>query len=415
VVARALNQKIIENLKPDPARRLEIPDGALVGLYLVVQPSGAKSWAVRYRADGKPRKLTLAPYPRIGLAEARKAASEALRLVSEGGDPAGDRITVAKLKGLERAPASHRFEQVLERFLAAQERKGRRSTPEMRRILEHDALPRWRSRPIAEITGADVVEAIEAIVARGAPVAAGRFRAWCSKLFSYAVASHLRPDNPAKATESPVSARDIQRDRKLTDHELALVWRCAGQLGAPFGPAVQLLALTGQRRSEVFEATWDEIHLETATWVIRSAPSKNGMEHLVPLSSLALEILRGLPRIKGSPYLFTTTGTSPASGISKAKARLDQLITVANGGQAIPDWRLHDLRRTFVSGCARLRIPSEVTERAINHVSESFGGVRGVYNVHAYEEERRRAMAAWARHVMSITGEAPANVIAMRR
>jgi integrase len=414
-VARALNQKLLENVKPNPAKRLEIPDGALVGLYLIVQPSGAKSWAVRYRADGKPRKLTLAPYPRMGLADARKAASEALRIVSEGGDPAGDRVTIAKLKGLERPPASHRFEQVLERFIAAQKRKGRRSTDEMRRILERDALPRWRDKPVAEITGADVAEAIEAIVARGSPVAAGRFRAWCSKLFSYAVATHLRPDNPVRGTESPLSAKDIQRDRKLTDHELGLVWRCAEQLGFPFGPAVQMLALTGQRRSEVFEATWDEINLDTATWVIKSARSKNGTEHIVPLSDAALEILRGLPRVAGSPYLFTTIGTSPVSGISKAKARLDQLVAAANRGKAIPPWRLHDLRRTFVSGCARLRIPSEVTERAINHVSESFGGVRGVYNVHAYEDERRSAMRAWSRHVMSIADASPTNVIAMRR
>ena len=298
-MARVLSQKLIENIKPDPAKRQEIPDGALVGLYLVVQPSGAKSWAVRYRANGMTRKLTLSPYPRMGLAEARKAAGEALRIVSEGGDPAGDRITVAKLKGLERPPAALQFEHVLERFLAAQERKGRRSTREMRRILEFDALPRWRGRSIAEITGADVAEAIEAIVARGSPVAAGRFRAWCSKLFSYAVAAHLRPDNPARVTESPVSARDIQRDRKLSDHELALVWRCAEQLGYPFGPAIQLLALTGQRRSEVFEATWDEINLETATWVIKSARSKNGAEHIVFLSEPALEILRNLPRMSG--------------------------------------------------------------------------------------------------------------------
>jgi integrase len=401
-VARVLSQKLIENIKPDPAKRQEIPDGALVGLYLVVQPSGAKSWAVRYRANGVTRKLTLSPYPRMGLAEARKAAGEALRIVSEGGDPAGDRVTVAKLKGLERPPAALQFEHVLDRFLAAQERKGRRSTREMRRILEFDALPRWRGRSIAEITGAEVAEAIEAIVARGSPVAAGRFRAWCSKLFSYAVAAHLRPDNPARATESPVSARDIQRDRKLSDDELALVWRCADELGYPFGPAIQLLALTGQRRSEVFEAAWDEINLKAATWVIKSARSKNGAEHIVFLSEPALEILRNLPRMKGSPYLFTTTGTSPASGISRAKARLDSLIMVANGGRAIPSWRLHDLRRTFVSGCARLRIPSEVTERAINHVSESFGGVRGVYNVHAYEDERRHAMQAWANHLGSV-------------
>ncbi|GEO13795.1 tyrosine-type recombinase/integrase [Microvirga aerophila] len=409
-MARALNQKILENLKPNPAKRLEIPDGALVGLYIVLQPSGAKSWAVRYRADGKPRKLTLAPYPRMGLADARKAASEALRIVSEGGDPAGDRVTVAKLKGMERVPASHRFEQVLERFISAQERRGRRSTDEMRRVLERDALPHWRGKPIAEITGADVVEVIEAIVSRGSPVAASRFRAWCSKLFSYAVATHLRPDNPAKGTENPVSVRDIQRDRKLTDHELGLVWRCAGQLGLPFGPAVQLLAVTGQRRSEVFEATWDEIHLDTATWVIRSARSKNGAEHIVPLSDLAVEILRSISRIEGSPYVFTTKGSSPASGISKAKSRLDQLIAAANNGRAIPPWRLHDLRRTFVSGCARLRIPSEVTERAINHVSGSFAGVRGVYNVHAYEDERRSAMQAWANYLTSVTSPAPERV-----
>lgn len=409
-MARALNQKIIENLKPDPAKRVEIPDGALVGLYLVLQPSGAKSWAVRYRAEGKSRKLTLAPFPRMGLADARKAASEVLRIVSEAGDPAGDRITLAKLKGMERAPDSHRFEQVLRRFIAAQERRGRRSTGEMRRILERDALPRWRDRPVAEISGADVVEVIEAIVARGSPVAASRFRAWCSKLFSYAVATHLRPDNPAKGTENPVSVRDIQRDRRLSDHELSLVWRCAGQLGPPFGPGVQLLAITGQRRSEVFEATWDEFNLDTATWVIGSTRSKNGTEHIVPLSDVAVEILRRIPRIDGSPYVFTTAGTSPVAGISKAKARLDLLITATNGGKAIPSWRMHDLRRTFVSGCARLRIPSEVTERAINHVSESFGGVRGIYNVHAYEEERRSAMQVWAEHVISVASTSPKSV-----
>jgi integrase len=244
-----------------------------------------------------------------------------------------------------------------------------------------------------------VAEAIDAIVERGSPVAAGRFRAWCSKLFSYAVSAGLRPDNPVTRTESPISARDIQRDRKLSDHELSLVWHCAEQLGYPFGPAIQLLALTGQRRSEVFEATWDEFDLSRATWVIRSSRAKNGAEHMVPLSEAALAILHRLPRMEGSPFLFTTTGASPVSGISRAKARLDDLVRDANGGVPLPQWRLHDLRRTFVSGCARMRIPSEVVERAINHTSGSFGGVRGVYNVHAYEDERRSAMERWAAHL----------------
>jgi hypothetical protein len=91
-----------------------------------------------------------------------------------------------------------------------------------------------------------------------------------------------------------------------------------------------------------------------------------------------------------------------------AKAKLDDLIAEANGGSAIPPWRIHDLRRTFVSGCARLRILSEVVERAINHTSGSFAGVRGVYNVHVYKDERRSAMQAWETHVTSRTRMATA-------
>jgi hypothetical protein len=88
------------------------------------------------------------------------------------------------------------------------------------------------------------------------------------------------------------------------------------------------------------------------------------------------------------------------------------LIAEANDGRPLPDWRFHDLRRTFVSGCARLRIRSEVVEAAINHISESFGGVRGVYNVHDYEEERREAMEDWATHVIALLTP---NVVRLRR
>jgi integrase len=411
-MARPLNVKLVENAKPDPARRMEIADGALTGLYLVVQPSGAKSWAARYRHNGKPVKLTLGPYPRLGLGEAREAARETLRIVSEGQDPTADKVTLARLRRQPKPASDHTFEKVLSRFIAAQQRKGRRSAGETKRILEKDALPRWKGRSIASITASDVVEAVDAIVDRVSPVAASRFRAWLSKLFSFAVRSQLRPDNPAKAVENPVDPKSIQRDRRLDDDELALVWRASERLGYPFGPAVQLLVLTGQRLREVIEATWDEFDRKSGAWTIPRERAKNNREHRVPLSDAALSILNGLPRHAASPFLFTTTDTAPISGISKAKARLDGLIAEANEGRPLPDWRFHDLRRTFVSGCARLRIRSEVVEAAINHISESFGGVRGVYNVHDYEEERREAMEDWARYV---TGLLAPNLVRLRR
>ena len=97
-MARALNTKLVETAKPDPARRIEIADGAVSGLYLIIQSGGSKSWAVRYRNAGRPSKLTLGPYPRLPLAEAREAARETLRIVSEGQDPTADKITLARLK-----------------------------------------------------------------------------------------------------------------------------------------------------------------------------------------------------------------------------------------------------------------------------------------------------------------------------
>lgn len=413
-MARPLNATIVENHRADPSKRLEVPDGAIVGLYLVIQPSGVKSWAVRYRAAGQSRKVTLGPYPRLSLKEARESARETLRIASEGGDPAGDRVTLAKLRGTP-IKVTNTFEAVLERFIASQKRKGRRSADETRRILEKDALPYWRGRAIETITPADIVERVEAIVDRGKPVAASRFRAWCSKLFSYAVQSQLRADNPAKGLEDPTTPRSLRRDRRLDDEELVHVWGAAQELGYPFGPLVQLLILTGQRLREVAEARWSEFDLKRAQWTIPGTRAKNGAEHVVALTEPTLAILSAIPRIGRSPYLFSTTGASQVSGFSKGKARLDAIIADRAGTAPLAPWRLHDLRRTFVSGCARLRIPAEVVERAINHVSESFGGVRGVYNVHAYEDERRDAMKAWAGHLALLLGESNANVLHLAR
>src|SRR5215207_875840 len=183
----------------------------------------------------------------------------------------------------------------------------------MRRILEKDALPYWRGRPIESITSADVVERVEAIVDRGKPVAASRFRAWCSKLFSYAVQSQLRADNPAKGLEDPTTPRSLRRDRRLDDEELVHVWGAAQELGYPFGPLVQLLILTGQRLREVAEARWSEFDFKRAQWTIPGTRAKNGAEHVVALSEPTLAVLSAIPRIGRSPYLFSTTGASPVS------------------------------------------------------------------------------------------------------
>jgi integrase len=177
-----------------------------------------------------------------------------------------------------------------------------------------------------------------------------------------------------------------------------------------------MLILTGQRRNEVCAASRKEFNLQDKRWIIAPERAKNGVEHLVPLSDAARDLVARLPEIDGeSVFLFSTNGRTAVSGFSKWKGRLDAAITKANGGKPIEHWTIHDIRRTFSSGWARLRILTEVTEKALNHTSGSFGGVAGVYNVHDYEDERREAMEAWSRYVMALVdGKQPQNVVSLR-
>ena len=126
-MARALNVRTIDTVKPHKTKRQELPDNIVRGLYLLVQPSGAKSWAVRYRHEGKPTKLTLGPYPRLGLAEARAGARETLGVVCEGNDRTADVVTLRRLKRLPAADGKRTFEAVKRRFIESQRAKGRRT------------------------------------------------------------------------------------------------------------------------------------------------------------------------------------------------------------------------------------------------------------------------------------------------
>nr|WP_281435350.1 site-specific integrase [Methylobacterium sp. SD274] len=196
-------------------------------------------------------------------------------------------------------------------------------------------------------------------------------------------------------------SQEIARDRVLTDAELTAIWKAAGEIGYPFGSAVQLLILTGQRRSEVLEADWREFNLAASSWTIPRERAKNDRAHVVPLSPRVTEILDGLPRIGAKPlFVFTTNGTTPFSGVSKAHDRLNRLAAAhMPEGEPLAPWRLHDIRRTFASGCARLGVSVHVVEKALNHTSGTFGGIVGVYQRHDFADERRRAMELWAGHL----------------
>jgi integrase len=242
------------------------------------------------------------------------------------------------------------------------------------------------------------------MIARGSAVNANRLLTRLKPLFGWAVERGLLEASPAAALKPPTP--ETSRDRVLTNDELNAVWRAASGMGYPFGNGVQLLMLTGTRRAEVFDAAWSEFNLANRTWTIPRARSKTDIAHIVPLSGLAIEILNELPRVgTDSGLVFTTNDRSPFSGFSKAFDRLNvRAADYSQAGEPLPYWRLHDLRRTFATGCAVNGVPLHVVEKCLNHTSGTFGGIVSVYQRHEFMIERRRAMDVWAEHLASLVG-----------
>jgi len=446
----------VKSARPGPERR-EIPDGGCRGLYLVVQPAGSKSWAFRYRFNGRPKKLTIGPL-HLGTEEppqavldqansltgARKLATHAASQVALGIDPAKDKKQEKK-KARQRAENSELLDRdtieavarlFIEKYAKPNTRPaswlqtarliGLKPDPEDDTKLVctdsgGEVLSQWGDRTVHEITRRDVHDLLDRIVSRGSPVTANRVLAAVRKMFAWAASRDIVPVSPCVGVTPPTA--ETSRDRVLSDDELRLIWRGADKIGWPFGAMVQTLILTLQRRDEVAGMFRRELKPDRL-WVIPRERVKNGLEHEVPLSPAAWALLESLPKVGKAGLVFTVTGDTHVSGFSRAKERLDAEILKlqksdamrrGEGGAAvepIPHWTLHDLRRTGASGMARLGINLPVIEKILNHSSGSFKGVAGVYQRHTFADEKRRAMEAWSSFVQSIVaGQPPSNVV----
>jgi integrase len=443
-MAAKLTQLKVQQIKPR-AVRLEIPDAGQPGLYLVVHPSGSKSWAVRYRnAAGQQRKLTLDTF--CSLATAHKLTRKALDEIAEGHDSAAVKQIAKQQAVNDAANGEKSFSAVAQRFVIQYARKQEklRTWQEVARLLglkpdsEDDTklkvikggiADRWGKKRIDEITKHDVVNLIDSIAERitdkgGNGVGANRSLAVVRKLFNWAVSKVIIQNSPCTGVVRPV--REKSRDRKLTDDEVRWFWQACDKMVAPspdersdesiFGHAFKLLLLTGQRRGEVGEMTEAELDLVGATsvdgrpvWSLPEARTKNGRAHLVPLSAEVVEIIKAVPRIRNKAgFVFCTNGENAVSGWSRAKEQLDAIMLDIAGAEAqargedpttvnIPPWIIHDLRRTASTRMQRLA-PPHVVEAVLNHISGFRAGVAGVYNQEEYSSERRAALdaLAWA-------------------
>jgi integrase len=289
------------------------------------------------------------------------------------------------------------FAAVAEEFIATvlpHQRKGKT----VERQLRREFIPRWRERQIDDIRPLDVSDVIRAAVKRGAIHEAHNLLGVVRRLYTWAIScgayglkhspcDRLRP-------KDVIGVAKTTRKRVLTDVELRALWNATepARMAYPFAPMYRLLAVTGQRKSEVAEARWPEFDLESRLWTVPAERMKSDAPHIVPLSNSAMTILRSLPRFNEGDYLFSTTfGKRPVSGFSKAKARLDALMAEELG--RLEHFVVHDIRRTVRTRLSAAPVEDRVRELVIGHTQR---GLHKVYDQHAYVDEKRQALDWWA-------------------
>jgi integrase len=441
-MAKTLTAAAVKNYRPGKGRR-EIPEGGCPGLYLVIQASGHRSWALRFRRpSGRPAKLTLGPVdlsgkeaegaPVLGqpltLASARRLAADIGHQRALGRDVVADYDASRRRQRSEHETrAKNTFgaaaRDFIEQYASKRTRRwrvtarllGLRPMPEGLEIIGGGLADRWSDKPVAAIDGHDIFGLVDETRRSGVPglerrrdgptEARARVMLAClSKMFSWLVQRRQVEKNPCAGVHRPEVSR--ARDRVLTDAEIVKFWSAVDAERKEFSGLLKLLLLTGCRLNEVAGMRRAELSDDGATWSIPGERTKNKRPHIVPLAPLAREILATMAG--DGELVFTTTGRSPVSGWSRIKTSLD-------GAMRIPPWRLHDLRRTAATGMAEIGIAPHIVEAALNHISGAKAGVAGTYNRAAYAPEKRAALERWASHVQGLVCGQPANIVNMRK
>jgi integrase len=377
----------------------------------------SRMWIYQYDIAGRTRRITLGNVNAISIQDARKTAGQLQGKVRLGHDPVGE-------KAESQARAANTFAIVMKNYLAAKKSR-------MRQLSWNTAEYRLRAfcaplhlLPLTSITRREVAAVLTPISARGRLRLYNNVRADLRTFFNWTVGEGLIEHNPVTGIKK-LKLKD--RERVLSMPELVAIWHAAGDILIPeYTACVRLLMLTGQRRTEIGDLHWSEVHeeetfIDDATTIagpaIFLAPerTKNGRKHIVPLSKPAYGILQAFPHPPDADFIFRkkinrrTTDKFPAAssgGWCRRKMAVNDALE--KRGHHLEPWVLHDLRRSVATHMGEMGILPHVIEMVLNHMSGSRAGVAGVYNKSRLERAKRQALEAWAESLMAhIEGRKP--------
>ena len=381
-----LTKSVIDELLPSSSE-LVYWDNGVPGFGLKITPQGRKVFIVLYRTkDGlsRLRKYTIGTYGETTLAIARITAQKVLADRNEGKDPAREK------RDLRKKVVTDTVDDIVIEY-RSHHVDALRSAYEINRIIDVEILRRWRTKSIHEISRRDILSGLDEIVARGSPATANYTFTVMRAMFNWAIGRGILEKSPCTGLSKPTPVKS--RNRILSDDELREIIFAARRTTRPYGAIVELLALLGQRRTEVAEMTWQEVNIEKKLWTIPAERAKNSRTHFVHLAPRALEIIHVQPKTNG--LVFPTPSGNPFVEFSNMKLKLDN-------ESGVRDWVLHDLRRTVVSGMASLGTAPHVADKVLNHQSGAISGVAAVYQRHEFLTERQAAMNLWDEHIAGL-------------
>ena len=403
-----ITKRAVDSLKPGGI----VADAEVKGFVARKLPSGVVTYGYRYRdkTAGKQRWLALGLHGSITADAARALAKKRAGEVADQRDPAAE-MAAKRAEAVKAARADkNTVDAVLDTFVSRHV-KNLRSADQVERAFDVYVRPRIGSKSIYEVRRSDIVEMLDQIEDQNGPVMADRVLAHVRKAFNWQAIRDEQFTPPIVRGMARTKPAERARDRVLADDEIRAVWAALDDdtLPKPFRSLIRLLLLTAQRRDEVAKMHSDEITGDL--WTIPPERYKTGVAGVVPLTPDALKWIG-----KGDGFLISSTGgKKPFSGYSKGKAALEKVIAKqrkAAGQKPIPNWTLHDLRRTARTLMSRAGVADDIGERVIGH---KIGGVRGVYDRHSYIDEKRAALGKLAALVRQILDPPKGNVVRLGR
>jgi len=385
-----LNDRMLRSLKAPEVGRMELSDTKRKGLRFRLSPSGQGVWMYEKRIKGGPkRKHTFGKWPGVSLSHAR-----ALALELEAEAAIGiDRVAVERKNrsDIEEAKAGlTTVQQVIDTYDRLHLTPNLRTAVERKKQLEH-SLSNHLNKSISELTRKDLQEAVDAKAQEGRKIMANRLQSALSAFSKWSWRRGYTESNIG-VNISKVT-KETPRERVLSLNEMHQIWAASFDMGSLWGPLIRLLILTAQRLGNIAELRWSEVDFDREVIFINGSRTKNGKPQITHLSVTAISELIQLAECKGdSDFVFTTTGSTPVSGFSRVKDRLDKLLS-----EDFEPWRIHDFRTAFATALAESGEPEAVVDRILNHVASGSApsAVARVYNQAQQLPQRAAVLNKW--------------------